>query len=74
MIKKPTLRTKDAVEIPSPTYKDGTDLIQTKSADMTNSGTDLNQNASGENLSAKFKYPRVSQDIPTEGRNQYLKP
>lgn len=33
--------------------------------------TDLNGSASGENLSAQYKYPRVSEDVPVEGRNQY---
>ena len=41
-------------------------------ADMKNSGTDLNGTASEENLSAKFKHPRVSQDVPAEGRGQYM--
>jgi hypothetical protein len=74
MIKKPTLKTKDAVEVQSPEYKDGSTFIPNQSVDMTNSGTDLNQTASGENLSAKFKHPRVSQDIPSAGRGQYQDP
>ena len=71
MITKPTLKTKDAVKVESPVYKDGTTIIGTQSADMRNSQTDLNQTASSENLSAQYKYPRVSQDIPAEGRGQY---
>lgn len=31
----------------------------------------LNQSASAENLSAKYKYPRVSEDVPAAGQNQY---
>jgi hypothetical protein len=31
----------------------------------------INNGASSENLSAKFKYPRATQDVPAEGRNQY---
>ena len=73
MIKKPTLKTKKAVEVQSPEYKDGSTFIEAGSPNMSG-GSGLNQTASSENLSAKFKYPRVSQDIPAEGRNQYLKP
>ena len=47
------------------------DIIGTKSADTTNSTTDLNQTYSQENRSAKFKYPNVQQDIPSEAKNQY---
>lgn len=43
-----------------------------RSADMKNKDTDLNQTASSENLSAKFKHPRVSQDVPPEGQGQYM--
>lgn len=57
--------------VAKPEYKDGTEIISTKSADMSGS-MDLNQTASSENLSAKFKNPRVSQDIPEAGRNQYM--
>jgi len=31
----------------------------------------INATYSNENLSAKYKYPRVSEDIPAAGRNQY---
>ena len=31
----------------------------------------INATASTENLSAKYKYPRVSEDVPEAGRNQY---
>lgn len=46
-------------------------IIATKSADVTNSGADLNGVASSENLSAKFKTPRVKQQVPAAGENQY---
>ncbi len=47
----------------APVYQDSeTVIIATKSADMTNSDTDLNISASTENLSAKYKTPRVNQD------------
>ena len=72
MITKPSLDSKPtAGVVGTPTYQDATTLISTKSADMTNSDTDLNITASNENLSAKFKYPRVSEDVPAAGRNQY---
>jgi len=74
MIEKPKLKLKDALEVSRPEYKDGTEIIGTKSADMNNSETDLNQTASSENLSAKYKYPRVSQEIPAEGQGQYQSP
>lgn len=75
MIEKPTLKTKDAVQVDSPVYKAGvSELISTHSADTTNSSTNLNQTASQEDLSAKFKYPNVKQEVPAEGRGQYLKP
>lgn len=73
-IKKPSLDCKYPVGngVSKPEYKSGgTDIIATKSADMTNMGTEINITASQENLSAKFKYPRVRQDVPEAGRNQY---
>lgn len=74
MISKPTLECKYPVGngVSSPEYAGATEIISTKSADMKNSGTDLNQSASSENLSAKFKHPRVSQDIPSAGQGQYM--
>ena len=71
MIKKSQLKTKDAVEIPSPSFKDGTTIIPDRQPDMKNSGTDLNQTASSENQSAKYKYPRVTQEAPEAGKGQY---
>ncbi len=71
MIKKPQLKTKDAVEIPSPSFKDGSTIVPDKQPDMKNSETDLNQTASSENQSAKYKYPRVKQEVPEAGKGQY---
>ena len=31
----------------------------------------INATASTENRSAKFKYPRVSEDVPSDGQGQY---
>jgi hypothetical protein len=75
MITQPNLDTKKPVGngVTAPTYKNGVaNIISTQSADMTNASTDLNVSASTENLSAKFKYPRVSQDVPNAGENQYM--
>ncbi len=36
-----------------------------------NNPSEINIDASSENLSAKYKYPRVSEDIPDAARNQY---
>ena len=33
---------------------------------------EINISASTENRSAKFKAPNVSQDVPSEGRSQYM--
>jgi len=74
-ITKPTLDTKKPVGngITAPVYKNGeTVLIATKSADMTNSdSTTINSSYDQANLSAKFKNPRVKQDVPSAGQNQY---
>lgn len=62
---KPDLKTMKPIGngVNAPVYKEGeTVIIATKSANMTNSGTDLNISASNENLSAKFKNPRNRQD------------
>lgn len=59
--------------INAPVMKDGVEtLISTMSADTTNSGTDLNQSASSENLSAKFKNPNVKTEIASEAQGQYM--
>ncbi len=39
--------------------------------DITNSDTTLNITNSEANLSKKYKYPQVSQDVPEKGRNQF---
>lgn len=73
---KPDLKTKRPVGgngVAAPEYKEGeTVIIATKSADMTNSSTNINQTASGENLSAKFKNPNVKQSVPEAGQGQYM--
>lgn len=58
--------------IEAPVMFDGVvNIIATKSADMTNSQTNINQSVSGENRSAKFKNPSVSQDIAEAAKGQY---
>jgi hypothetical protein len=65
MITKPTLDAKDtAGVVGKPEYApEVTNIIATKSADMKNTATDLNQTASTENLSAKWKNPQVKQEV-----------
>ena len=71
MIKKTPLKTKQAVEIPSPEYKDGSTFIEGETTNIKNNKAETTQTTSSENLSAKYKNPRVSQDIPSAGRGQY---
>lgn len=75
MIDKPKLDCKYPVGngIEHPTYQNGdTNLIPSNaSANFTDAGTDINISASEENRSAKFKNPKVKQDVPDAGRNQY---
>lgn len=74
--KQPNLDTKKPVGghgVEAPVYKNGVaDIAKVMTASTTNPGTDLNQTASSENLSAKFKNPQVKQDVPGAGRNQYM--
>jgi len=73
-ITKPSIECKYPVGngITKPVYQNGpSNLITTKSASMKNEGTDITGTASEANLSAQFKNPRVKQEIPSEGRNQY---
>lgn len=71
-ITKPELDSKASTGgVASPVFGAGENIIPTKSADMSNSETDLNQSASSENRSAKFKNPAVRQDIPEAGRGQF---
>jgi len=74
MIQKPKLECKTTGGVVGePTYKDGaSNYITTKTADFNNTGTDINTTASSENLSAKFKNPRVKQDVPEKARGQYM--
>lgn len=62
MIEKTNLDTKSPVGngVATPEFTDGTTLISTKTADTTNSDTNLNQSASEKNLSAQYKYPNKS--------------
>jgi len=70
MITQPSLDTKNTGgNVGQPEYAGTTTIISTKSADMTNSTTDLNGTYSSENLSAKWK--NGTQDVPEKGRNQY---
>lgn len=73
MIKKTKLDCKYPVGngVSTPVYQDGTTLIPNSQPSMANPG-ELNQTASNQNLSAKFKYPKVSQDVPEAGKNQYM--
>lgn len=58
----------------TPQFQDSDTFIPSSSADMKNSDSDLNQTASSENLSAKYKYPRVSEDVPPQAQGQYEQP
>lgn len=71
MISQPKLDTKKPIGngVNAPEYAGSTTIISTKDASM--SGRDVSTTASSENLSAKYKYPRVSQDIPDGAKNQY---
>ena len=71
-IKKTELGCKDTGGVVgTPQYQDSTTIISTMSADMKNSDSDLNQTASSENRSAKFKNPSVKQSPTLKGDNQY---
>lgn len=45
--------------------------VPMKSASVTGPTGLVETTASQENLSAKYKYPRISQDIPEKGRGQF---
>lgn len=65
MIEKPDLDAKQPIGngVNGVEYKEGeSTIIATKSADMTNSSTDLNQTYDQTNRSAKYKYPQNKQD------------
>ena len=61
---KPDLKAKKPAEVIGTVgYHDGvSEIVGTKSADMTNSSTTLNTSASNENRSKRFKNPQVTQD------------
>lgn len=50
--------------------KGGSEASKTMNVSLSSNGG-LETTASSENLSAKFKYPKVSQEIPQAGKNQY---
>jgi len=65
MIEKPNLDAKSPIGngVKTVQYHEGVSAIAgTMSASTTNSSTTLNTTASTENLAAKFKYPRNTQD------------
>jgi hypothetical protein len=69
MIDKINLDAEEMYIVGTPSFQDGTTIIPNVTPDMTNSDTDLNITASEENLSAKYKYPSVSQStsqVPAE--------
>jgi hypothetical protein len=72
---QPNLDTKKPVGgngIDAPVYKNGVATLATvMSADTKDSSTNMNQTASSENRSAKFKNPNVKQNIPSAGQGQY---
>jgi hypothetical protein len=57
--------------VQAPSFHSGsTGIIPNRSADMSG-GHGINMSYDQTNLSAKFKNPRVKQDIPSAARNQY---
>ena len=71
MITKPNLEAKGMYEVGTVKYApDGTTIIPVSTPDMKNSDVNtLDTTASSENLSAKYKYPNVSQSkvpMPSE--------
>lgn len=45
--------------------------VPMKTASVTGPKGEVETTASTENLSAKYKYPNVHQDVPTKGQNQF---
>lgn len=71
---QPNLDTKKPVGngINAPEYFNGVaEIITTKTADMTNSSSNINNGYDQTNRSAKFKNPNVKQDVPSAGQGQY---
>lgn len=72
MIQKTNLETKSTSgAVGQPVFAGDTTIISTKTADMTNSESQINITASEEDRSAKWCYPNVSQDVPPLAGNQY---
>ena len=79
MAKKTELDAKDTAGVVGKPYMDGDNMGMegnlrpslNSNVDITNSDTTLMTTASTENLSAKYKYPNVSQDVPEKGRRQF---
>jgi len=71
-ITKPSLEVKQPVGngVSAPLYGDADALIARNQPSMSG-GDSAPKSASAENRSAKFKNPRVRQDVPAAGRNQY---
>lgn len=72
-ITTPNLDTKKPVGghgIEAPVYGQRADIAKVMTA-STNQGTDINMTYDHTNLSAKFKNPRVKQDVPEVASNQY---
>jgi len=72
----PSLNTKKPVGngVSVPQYKKGVTMIVPSSANGKKisyyDGT--GDTATGPNLSAKYKYPNVRQEVPEAGQNQYM--
>lgn len=56
--------------VSTPEFASASNTIPTKSVPVSG-GDSIPTGASNENLSAKFKNPRVKQDVPEAGRNQF---
>jgi len=64
MIQKPSLDTKNTGgNVGQPGYKEGETMLIRKEGFDVSGGHNLDTTASGENLSAKYKYPRVKQQL-----------
>lgn len=72
---QPDLNTKKPVGgngVEAPVYKNGVaDIAKVMTASTTNPDTNINQSASTENLSAKFKNPNVKQSANPAAEGQY---
>jgi len=73
MITKPNLETKKPVGngVSAPQYAGESHIAKVMTA-STDQSTSINGTYDHANLSAQFKNPRVKQDVPSAGENQYL--